>query len=403
VAEGGASGRMEDPDGLVALGYLGISDPLRPGVSDAVRRCRQGGVRLIMLTGDHAATAQTIAREAGLLQDGGQVLTGAEIADLDDAELDRQLESAEVVARITPMDKLRIIESLQRRGHTVAMTGDGVNDAPALRLADVGVAMGRGGTEVARQAADVVLADDDFATLVEALVEGRAFWQNMHRALGLLIGGNLGELGLIAGAGVLGQDSPLTTRQILTVNLVTDVLPGLAVAIQQPEHRNLSALAREGPAGLGTPLRHDILRRGASTALPSFLGYLLAARTGGPAQARSVAFASVVATQLAQMLAVGHAQGQLTAPVLGAAVACGGGVVASLTVPPLRTFLELARPTAVSNAIIAAAATGAFLMGRSMTTDANGDPAPPFVHNLFTGWSSNGNMSGEVLGELRRP
>ena len=209
VAEGPSGAALQDPQDLVALGYLGISDPLRSGVADAVHRCQEAGVRLVMLTGDHPATACAIAREAGLLTEGDQVLTGAEIAELDDAMLDRSLERAVVVARITPLDKLRIVESLQRRGHTVAMTGDGVNDAPALRLADVGVAMGKGGTDVARQAADVVLADDDFSTLVEALVEGRAFWQNIRRALGLLLGGNLGELGLIAGAGVLGRDAPL--------------------------------------------------------------------------------------------------------------------------------------------------------------------------------------------------
>lgn len=366
VAEGSSESSLEDPDGLVALGYLGISDPLRSGVPDAVRRCQEGGVRVMMLTGDHPATARAIAEEAGIFREGDEVLRGSEIADLTDAELDRALEKAAVVARIAPLDKLRIVESLKRKGHTVAMTGDGVNDGPALRLADVGVAMGKHGTEVARQAADVVLADDDFSTLAEALVEGRAFWQNMHRALGLLIGGNLGELGLIAGAGLLGREAPLSTRQILTVNLVTDVLPALAVAVQQPEHRNLADLAREGPVGLGTPLREDILRRGVSTAVPSFLAYMLAGRAGGPAQARAVAFASIVAAQLAQMLAVGHAEGQLTTPVLGAAAACGGGVAASLTFPALREFLELERPQAISWLMIAAAAAGAVVMGRAL-------------------------------------
>ncbi|MDP9358658.1 MAG: cation-transporting P-type ATPase, partial [Chloroflexota bacterium] len=218
VADGPSDGRADDPSELVALGFLGISDPLRPAVVAAVRRCHDAGVRVIMLTGDHPATARAIARDAGLC-DNDDILTGPEIAELDPADLDRRLGRIGIIARATPLDKLRIVESLQRLGHTVAMTGDGINDAPALRLADVGVAMGRGGTEVARQAADVVLADDDFSTLVEAFVEGRSFWRNIRRALGLLLGGNLGELGLQVGASVLGLASPLTSRQILAVNL----------------------------------------------------------------------------------------------------------------------------------------------------------------------------------------
>jgi magnesium-transporting ATPase (P-type) len=176
VAEGPADVPPDDPRGLTALGFVGIRDPLRPTVQEAVRRCEEAGVRVVMLTGDHPATARAIAREAGVLRDGEEeVVTGPELAELHNGELDRRLERVRVIARATPLDKVRIIESLRRRGHAVAMTGDGVNDAPALRLADVGVAMGRHGTDVARQAADVVLADDDFATLVEALVEGRGF------------------------------------------------------------------------------------------------------------------------------------------------------------------------------------------------------------------------------------
>jgi cation-transporting ATPase I len=167
VCEGPGEGSVEDPSGLTALGFLGISDPLRPGAADAVARCQAAGVRVVVLTGDHPATASAVAREAGLSHDGGDaVLTGPELAGLDDAELDRRLERTHIVARVTPLDKLRIVEALQRRGHVVAMTGDGVNDAPALRLADVGVAMGSRGTDVAREAADVVIADDDFSTLV---------------------------------------------------------------------------------------------------------------------------------------------------------------------------------------------------------------------------------------------
>jgi len=359
VAEGAPSGAVEDPQNLVALGFVGISDPLRAGVRAAVTRCQEAGVRVVMLTGDHPATARAIAHEAGLPTGEGAVLTGAEIGELENGELDSALEGVSVIARVTPLDKLRIVESLQRHGHTVAMTGDGVNDAPALRLADVGVAMGRGGTEVARQAADVVLADDDFATLVEALVEGRSFWRNTRRALGLLLGGNLGELGLVVGASLLGLASPLTTRQILAVNLITDGLPALAVALQQPENRNLAGLAREGAASLEGPLRREILRRGVLTAGPALAAYLVMLGAGTLPQARTVAFASIVATQLAQTLDAGRTEGALSRPVVAAVAASAGLLVGALTLPPLRTALALATPPPLGWALIGAGAISA--------------------------------------------
>jgi calcium-translocating P-type ATPase len=387
VAEGSSGLPVGDPRGLVALGFLGISDPLRPGVSVAVRRCHDAGVRMIMLTGDHPATARTIAHEAGLPVDDGGILTGADIAELDNRELDRRLERAAVIARVTPLDKLRIVESLQRQGHIVAMTGDGVNDAPALRLADVGVAMGRSGTEVARQAADMVLVDDDFSTLVEALVEGRSFWRNIRRALGLLLGGNLGELGLEVGASVLGLASPLTSRQILAVNLVTDVWPALAVALQQPEHHDLSALAREGASALDAPLRNDILRRGTATAAPSLINYLLALRSVSQPEARTVAFASIVFTQLAQTLDAGRADGGLSRSVLGAVAGSTGLLIVALTVRPLRTFLGLATPTSLGAVLVAAGALVAVLLGRMSPSPGSISSVRPFPATLPAGRS----------------
>ncbi|HEV2093186.1 MAG TPA: HAD-IC family P-type ATPase [Rubrobacter sp.] len=385
VAEGPADVPLDDPHGLVALGFLGISDPLRPAVPEAVRRCHDAGVRVVMLTGDHPATARSIAREAGLPSE--VILTGSEMAELDDGELDRRLERSTVVARVTPLDKLRIVESLQRLGHTVAMTGDGVNDAPALRLADVGVAMGRGGTEVARQTADVVLADDDFSTLVEALVEGRSFWRNIRRALGLLLGGNLGELGLEVGASVLGLASPLTARQIIAMNLVTDVLPALAVALQQPEHRDLSALAREGAAALDVPLRGDILRRGTATAAPSLAAYLLALRSGGLPEARTVAFASIVATQLAQTLDAGRVEGGLNRSVLGAVSGSAGLLAAALTLRPLRDFFGLTTPTPLGLGLVGAGALVAVLLGRARSSARLTGPLHPSLPASPTGVS----------------
>ncbi|MDQ3525997.1 MAG: HAD-IC family P-type ATPase, partial [Chloroflexota bacterium] len=364
VAEGRSDTPSDDPQELVALGFVGISDPLRPEVPVAVRRCHEAGVRVIMLTGDHPATARAIARDAGLPSGDQQILTGGEIAELDSAELDRRLAEATIIARATPLDKVRIIEGLQRLGHTVAMTGDGINDAPALRLADVGVAMGRGGTEVARQAADVVLSDDNFSTLVETFVEGRSFWRNIRRALGLLLGGNLGELGLQVGASILGLASPLTSRQILTVNLITDVLPALAVALQQPGHHNLAGLAREGTSALDAPLRADILRRAAATGVPTLAAYMVAVGSGGLPLAQTVAFASIVTTQLAQTLDVGWSEEGLSRSVLGAVAGSTGLLVATLTVPTLRGFLGVAMPTPFGLALIGAATLAALLLGR---------------------------------------
>ena len=354
VAEGLPDTPLDTPRGLMALGFVGISDPLRSTVRAAVDRCRDAGVRVIMITGDHSATARAIAQEAGLLDKDGEVITGTDIAELQNGELDERLEHAVVIARATPLDKLRIIESLQRRGHTVAMTGDGVNDAPALRLADIGVAMGRAGTEVARQTADVVLVDDDFSTLVETFVEGRSFWRNIRRSLGLLLGGNLGELGLVVGASLLGFSSPLTVRQILAVNMITDILPALAVALQQPEHRNLAELAREGEAALDKPLRNDVLRRAAASAVPSLASFLLILGSGMLPEARSVAFASIVGTQLAQTLDAGWSEGNLTHSVLGAVTGSAGVLVAALTVPPLRSFLNLVMPSPLGWLLIGA-------------------------------------------------
>ncbi|HEX8855135.1 MAG TPA: cation-transporting P-type ATPase [Thermoleophilaceae bacterium] len=365
VAETHADVPADQPTDLTALGFVCISDPLRPTAAAAIVRCREAGVRVVMITGDHPATADAIARAVGLPYGPERLLTGAEIASLDDDALRERLERATVIARSTPLDKLRIVELLRSAGRVVAMTGDGVNDAPALRLADVGVAMGDGGTEVAREAADLVVTDDDFSTLAEALVEGRAFWKNLRRALGLLLGGNAGEVGLMTAAGIAGLPSPLTTRQVLTVNLVTDVLPAVSVAVQPPEHRNLADLRREGGVALDAPLRNDIIRRAVATAAPSVAAYVAASRRMPAAAARSVAYTSIVATQLTQTVDLGWAEGRLTSSVLAAVGGSVAVLAATLTVPWLRSFLGFAPLPASGLALATAAALAAPAVGRA--------------------------------------
>jgi calcium-translocating P-type ATPase len=377
VAEGARDEPIDDPAGLTALGFVGISGPLRAGVPAAVKRCETAGVRVVMLTGDHPATAAAIARDAGLARNGADVLTGDELASLADEELDQRLTEARVIARMSPLDKLRIVEALQRRGHVVAMTGDGVNDAPALRLADVGVAMGHSGTDVAREAADMVLADDDFATLVEAFVEGRGFWHNIRRALALLLGGNAGELGLMIAAALGGLAPPLTTRQVLAVNLVTDVLPALSVAVQEPEHRDLAALSREGTAALDAPLRRGILHRGVATSVPSVAAYVAASRRERRRGAHGVAFASIVFAQLAQTLDLGSAEGRVSSEVLGAVAVSAAFVVGAMTFQPLKGFLGLGLPGPFGLALCAAASAASVAIGRLLSAHNRLEPSQP--------------------------
>ena len=338
VAEADGSVRLEDPTDLRLIGFLGLSDPLRPTVPDAVARCRRAGVCVVMITGDHPATASTIARAAGLTED-ERVITGADLASLSDEQLAERLEQVPVIARATPLDKVRIVRALQARGHVVAMTGDGVNDSAALRLADVGMAMGWG-TEVARQAADLILIEDDFAALVQALIEGRSFWRNMRRAVALLLGGNLGELLLMGIPSLLGAPAPLNTRQVLMVNLITDVPPALAIALQGPRYQRLEQLAREGETALDRPLRVDVLRRAGATAVPAALAYLWAMTTS-PSAAPAVAFTALVAGQLAQTLELGLSGAGLTPSLLTGTALSSAVLVATLITPPFRALLGL--------------------------------------------------------------
>ncbi len=221
---------------LVWLGLVGMLDAPRPEVREAVARCKQAGIRVLMITGDHQLTALAIAQDLGISQAGDHVLTGQQIEKLTQPQLEAEVSQVSVYARVAPEHKLRIVKALQTRGEIVAMTGDGVNDAPALKQADIGIAMGITGTDVSKEASDMVLLDDNFATIVAATEEGRVVYTNIRRFIKYILGSNIGEVLVIAAAPILGLGGvPLTPLQILWMNLVTDGLPALALAVEPAE------------------------------------------------------------------------------------------------------------------------------------------------------------------------
>jgi Ca2+-transporting ATPase len=236
--------------GLLFVGLVGLIDPPRPEAAGAIATCRRAGITPVMITGDHPATAAAIAARLGIMEQGRGLLTGQAMRLLNDDELALQIADVRVYARMDPAQKIRIVEALQARGEYVAMTGDGVNDAPALRRADIGVAMGGGGTDVAREAADMVLLDDNFATIVEAIRGGRHTYDNIRRFIRYMLTTNFSEVLLIACAPLLGLPLPLVPIQILWINLVTDGLPGLALAMEPAERDLMDRPPRPASEGL---------------------------------------------------------------------------------------------------------------------------------------------------------
>ena len=222
-------------NGLTLVGLVGMIDPPRPKAKAAVATCRRAGIRPVMITGDHVATASAIARDLGILQPEDKAITGAQLDAMTDTQLDSEVEKIAVYARVSPENKIRIVKAWQRRGQVVSMTGDGVNDAPALKAADIGCAMGITGTDVAKGAADMTLTDDNFATIVDAIREGRGIYANIRKVVGFLLGTNIGEVVLVFVAMLLWHKTPLLSMQLLWINLVTDSLSAIALGMEAVE------------------------------------------------------------------------------------------------------------------------------------------------------------------------
>jgi cation-transporting P-type ATPase I len=338
VAERAASKRtgleQDRLERLTLVGLLAFADPVRTTAAEAVQGIGEAGVRTIMVTGDHPETATSIARELGL--DTDRVLVGVDLDELDDEELTEALETTGVVARVTPAHKVRVVEALQRRGRTVAMTGDGANDAAAIRLADVGVALGERSSPAARDAADIVVTDDRVETLIAAIAEGRALWGSIREALAVLVGGNLGEIGFTSLASLFSRRAPLHPRQFLLVNLFTDLAPAVAIAVRPPHDVATETLLHEGPdRSLGDALRRDLAIRGTATALGAGAAWGAARLTGTRRRASTVGLAALVGTQLGQTVVAG---GWRRPATLATAIGSAAGLVGVIQTPGVSQF-----------------------------------------------------------------
>ena len=283
---------------MTFLGLIGMMDPPRAEAKQAIDTCEQAGIKVVMITGDHPLTAQAVARELNLLKT-GRIVTGADLESMSDADLEQDVENIEVYARVSPAHKLRVVTALQQNNHVVAMTGDGVNDAPALKKADIGIAMGITGTDVTKEASAMTLIDDNFASIVAAVEEGRAIFGNIKKYLMYLLSSNIGEICLMAGASLLGMPLPLTAVQILYVNLATDGLPALALAVDPPERDLMRRKPRDPRTGIFTRPVITLMAIGGCWSAMINLGLFSWALSSGRglAEAMTMTFVSLVLIQ----------------------------------------------------------------------------------------------------------
>ena len=331
-------------NGLIFAGLVGMIDPPRPEARDAVAVCRKAGIKPVMITGDHVVTASAIAKELGILEEGDMAITGSQLDAMTERELDEQVEHISVYARVSPENKIRIVKAWQRKDQIVSMTGDGVNDAPALKAADIGCAMGITGTDVAKGSSDMTLTDDNFATIVEAVREGRGIYANIRKVIGFLLGTNIGEIILVFVAMLLWHKSPLLSMQLLWVNLVTDSLPAIALGMeavepdvmeQKPKPKNEGIFAH----GLGI----RIILQGVMFGVLALIAYWLGeTRTGSAAGGQTMAFMVLALSQVVQSFNMRSEHslfriGVFTNHKLNKAVLVSVALVALVLFTPVRT------------------------------------------------------------------
>ncbi|MEG1547993.1 MAG: cation-translocating P-type ATPase [Clostridia bacterium] len=288
-------------NGLTFIGLIGMIDPPREEVRDAVAVCRRAGIRPVMITGDQVVTAAAIARDLGILRDGDRAITGVELAAMDDMELDKRVTEISVYARVSPEDKIRIVRAWQRRGEIVSMTGDGVNDAPALKAADIGCAMGITGTDVAKNAADMTLTDDNFATIVDAVREGRGIFDNIRKVVGFLLGTNIGEVLCVFLAMLLWHKSLFLSMQLLWINLVTDSLPAVALGMEAVESDVMDRKPMRKTEGIfAHGFGVKVILQGMMFGILTLIAFRIGENIGGMAFGRTMAFITLSFSQLVQ-------------------------------------------------------------------------------------------------------
>ncbi|PSW14489.1 ATPase [Photobacterium rosenbergii] len=351
------------------LGIYGIMDPPRPEVRDAVEQCYQAGVRTVMITGDHAATAAAIARDIGIIRsEKDRVVTGAELDQLDDKELQQICPQVAVFARVTPEHKLRIVKAQQENNEVASMTGDGVNDAPALRRADIGVAMGITGTSVAKDSGDLILLDDNFSTIVKAVRQGRQIFDNLRKFIRQALTANVGEVSVILFAFLLmGPDAilPLTPLMILWVNLVSDGLPALALGVEPEEKDLMERKPRKRNQGFFSEgLGHRIVTRGLALGALSYAGFAMALNAGYSAYyAQTVAFLTLIFSQLwhlfdSRTFTTVFRKNPFTNKYLLLAIAVSGGLSLALVYSPFGELVFHTRPLEFGHLMMIVAASG---------------------------------------------